>query len=169
MFAVNTGVIVLAQLPISRLMEGRRRMPALALMATLWAFAWLLVDGTGAWLGGTAAFVLFALAAGLFGIGECFHGPAHQALGADIGPEHLRGHYFAVHSLSWGLAGTVGPAFGGFMLASVPFALWPVAAGACLLAASGALRFEHSIPLSLRRIPRGEAARAGLLVERGGA
>ena len=68
----------------------------------------------------------------MFGVGECFHGPAHQALVADIGPEHLRGRYFAVHSLSWGLAGTVGPAVGGFILAAAPFALWPLAAGVCL-------------------------------------
>ena len=104
-FAVNTGVIVLAQLPLSRFIEGKRRMRALALMPLLWAAAWLLVDATGYWLEATAAFVGFAVAYGLFGIGECFHGPAHQALVADIGPEHLRGRYFAVHSLSWGLAG----------------------------------------------------------------
>ena len=36
-FAVNTGVIVLAQLPLSHLIEGKRRMRALALMPLLWA------------------------------------------------------------------------------------------------------------------------------------
>ena len=108
MFAFNTGVIVLAQLPLSRWIEGRRRMRALALMPLLWAAAWLLVDGTGAWLDATAAFVGFALAAGIFGVGECFHGPCHQALVADIGPAYLRGRYFAVHSLSWGLGGIGG-------------------------------------------------------------
>ena len=153
-FAVNTGVIVLAQLPLSRWIEGKRRMRALALMPALWAVAWLLVDGTGAWLDATPAFIAFAVAAGLFGIGECFHGPAHQALVADIGPPHLRGRYFAVHSLSWGLAGTVGPAAGGFILAAAPFALWPAAAAVCLVAAAGALALERFVPPALRRIPR---------------
>src|SRR6266516_1869369 len=69
-FAVNTGVIVLAQLPLSRWIEGKRRMRALALMPALWAVAWLLVDGTGAWLDATPAFVAFAIAAGLLGAGE---------------------------------------------------------------------------------------------------
>ncbi len=161
-FGVNTLVIVLAQLPLSHWIEGRRRMRALALMPLLWAGAWLLVDGAGAWLVATPAFVLFAVAAGVFGIGECFHGPAHQALVADIAPDHLRGHYFAVHSLSWGLAGTVGPAAGGFVLAASPFALWPLAAGVCVLAAGGALALERHIPPSLRRIPHEEASIPGL-------
>jgi MFS family permease len=156
-FAVNTGVIVLAQLPLSRWIEGKRRMRALALMPALWAVAWLLVDGTGAWLHATPAFIAFAVAAGVLGIGECFHGPAHQALVADIAPPHLRGRYFAVHSLSWGLAGTVGPAAGGFILAAAPFALWPLASLMCVLAIAGALAMERFVPPGLRRIPREEA------------
>jgi MFS family permease len=156
-FAVNTGVIVLAQLPLSRWIEGKRRMRALALMPALWAVAWLLVDGTGAWLDATPAFIAFAVAAGVLGIGECFHGPAHQALVADIAPPHLRGRYFAVHSLSWGLAGTVGPAAGGFILAAAPFALWPLASAVCVLAIAGALAMERFVPPGLRRIPREEA------------
>src|SRR5262249_43729456 len=89
--------------------------------------------------------------------GECFHGPAHQALVADIGPDHLRGRYFAIHSLSWGLAGTVGPAAGGFILAAAPFALWPLAAGVCAIAAAGVLAIERYVPPELRRIPHDEA------------
>jgi MFS family permease len=161
-FAVNTAAIVLAQLPISHWIEGRRRMRALALMPLAWAVAWMMVEGTGYWLDATAAFVAYAVALALFGVGECFHGPAHQALVADIGPPHLRGRYFAVHSLSWGLAGTVGPAVGGFILASAPLALWPLAAAVCLVAAAGALAMERYIPAGLRRIPREEAAIPGL-------
>jgi MFS family permease len=161
-FAVNTGVIVLAQLPLSRWIEGKRRMRALALMPALWAVAWLLVDGTGAWLDATPAFIAFAVAAGLLGVGECFHGPAHQALVADIAPAQLRGRYFAVHSLSWGLAGTVGPAAGGFILAAAPFALWPLASAVCVFAVGGALAMERFIPPRLRRIPRDEASIPGL-------
>ncbi len=156
LFFVNTIVIVIAQLPISRAIEGRRRMRALALMPALWIVCWLLVDLAGWRLEGTAAFVLMGVALAIFGIGECFHGPAHQALVAEVGPPYLRGRYFAVHSLSWGLAGSVGPAVGGFVLAAAPFALWPVAAGVCGVAAVGALRLEPRIPGGLRRIPHAE-------------
>jgi MFS family permease len=155
-FAINTGLIVIVQLPISHAIEGRRRMRALALMPTLWIVAWLILDGGVYWFDATVAFVFVAVAVGIFGIGECFHGPAHQALVADIAPGHLRGRYFAVHSLSWGLAGTVGPALGGFLLATAPFALWPLAAGVCGIAALGSLALERRVPARYRRIPVAE-------------
>jgi MFS family permease len=157
-FFVNTGVIVVAQLPISRAIEGRRRLRALALMPLMWAVSWLMVDAAGYWLVGTSAFVVIMAALALFGVGECFHGPAHQALVAEIAPDHLRGRYFAVHSLSWGLAGTVGPAAGGFLLAAAPFTLWVIAASVCVVASLGALRTESLVPNRFRRIPRTEPA-----------
>ena len=46
-FFVNTIVIVLAQLPIARLAQGRRRMPTLALLGLLWAAAWVVVPIAG--------------------------------------------------------------------------------------------------------------------------
>ena len=156
-FFINTIAIVLVQLPLSRWIEGRRRMRALALMPLLWALAWLLVDAGGYWFTATSAFLVIGFAAVLLGIGECFHGPAHQALVSDIGSPHLRGRYFAVHSLSWGLAGFVGPAVGGFILAGAPFALWPLASAVCVVAALGVLAIERFIPPQLQRIPREDA------------
>jgi MFS family permease len=152
-FFLNTIVIVVMQLPISRLIEGRRRMRALALMPLLWAAAWLIVDGAGFWLEATPAFVAFAFAVALIGVGECFHGPAHQALVADLASDRLRGRYFSVHSASWGVGGAVGPALGGLLLETAPFALWPLASAVCLGAAAGALALERAVPGRLRRIP----------------
>jgi MFS family permease len=155
-FFFNTLAIVLAQLPLSRWLEGRRRLRALALMPTLWAIAWLGVDASGYWLEATAAFVAVSVCVIVIGIGECFHGPAHQALVGSLGGDRLRGRYFALHSLSWGLGGTAGPAVGGLILASAPFALWPLAAGVCGVAAVGALALERLVPPHLVRIPRGD-------------
>ena len=42
---------------ISRWLEGKRRLRALALMPLLWAVAWLGVDAAGYWLEATTAFV----------------------------------------------------------------------------------------------------------------
>jgi MFS family permease len=155
-FFFNTITIVLAQLPISRAIEGRRRLRALALMPFLWAIAWLGVDATGYWLEATAAFVAVTLCAIVFGIGECFHGPAHQALVGELGGDRLRGRYFALHSMSWGLGGAAGPAIGGLILAAASFALWPLAAAVCLVASVGALALERLVPRRLVRIPRAE-------------
>ena len=141
-------------------------MRALALMPALWIVAWLMLDGGAYWLDATAAFVVMTVALAIFGIGECFHGPAHQALVAEIAPDHLRGRYFAVHSLSWGLAGTVGPAAGGFLLAAAPFALWPLrprpsassrwwalccSSGACPSAIAGSREPSENLPVLASR------------------
>jgi MFS family permease len=155
-FFFNTLAIVLAQLPLSRWIEGRRRLRALALMPALWAIAWLGVDATGYWLEATAAFVAVSVCVVVIGIGECFHGPAHQALVGELGGDRLRGRYFALHSLSWGLGGTAGPALGGLILAGAPFALWPLAAGVCAVASVGALALERLVPPRLQRIPRAD-------------
>jgi MFS family permease len=162
-FFFNTVTIVLAQLPISRWLEGRVRLRALALMPLLWAIAWVGVDATGYWLEATTAFVSVTVFVVIFGIGECLHGPAHQALVGELGEPRLRGRYFALHSMSWGLGGVAGPALGGLILATAPFALWPLAAVVCVVAAGGALALERRVPGPLRRIPRGEPAPAVVL------
>jgi predicted MFS family arabinose efflux permease len=152
-FLVNTLVIVLAQLPVARLLEGRRRMPALALMTSLWAAAWLIVLVGGASLEAAAAATAFALAGVVFGLGECFQGPTQGALVADLAPPRLRGRYMAMSTISWEIGFVVGPAVGGFVLDHQPLALWPLAAGVCLLAGMGALALERGIPRELRLTP----------------
>jgi predicted MFS family arabinose efflux permease len=152
-FLVNTLVIVLAQLPVARLLEGRRRMPALALMTCLWAAAWLIVLVGGASLEAAAAATAFALAGVVFGLGECFQGPTQGALVADLAPPRLRGRYMAMSTVSWEIGFVVGPAVGGLVLDHEPLALWPLAAGVCLLAGLGALALEREIPRELRLTP----------------
>jgi MFS family permease len=152
-FFVNTLVIVLAQFPVSKGLEGRRRMPALALMCALWAGAWILVLFGGTWFEAAAAATAFAVAAVVFGVGECFQGPVQGALVADLAPPRLRGRYMAVSTISWDVGFIVGPAVGGFVLQAEPLALWPLAAVVCLLAGAGALALERDLPRHLRLTP----------------
>jgi predicted MFS family arabinose efflux permease len=152
-FFINTVVIVLAQLPLAKALEGHRRMKALAAMTVLWASAWLVVLMGGAWLDAVAAVAVFALAAIFFGLGECFQGPVQGALVADLAPPHLRGRYMAVSTNSWDLGFLVGPAVGGFVLGAEPLALWPLAALTCLAAGALALTLERSLPRELRLTP----------------
>lgn len=152
-FFVNTLVIVLAQFPVSKGLEGRRRMPALAVMCALWAGAWIVVLLGGHWLEAAAAAAAFALAAIVFGFGECFQGPVQGALVADLAPPRLRGRYMAVSTISWDVGFIVGPAVGGFVLQAEPLALWPLAGVVCLLAGAGALALERDLPRELRLTP----------------
>ena len=152
-FLVSTLVLVVCQLPVAKLLEGRSRMRALALMPALWAIAWLVVEAGGAWFEAAAAALVFGLAAAVFGLGECLHGPTQGALVADLAPPLLRGRYLALSSSSWDLGYVAGPAIGGAVLAVAPLALWPLAAAICLAAAAGALLLERVIPRELRLTP----------------
>lgn len=152
-FAINTLVIVLAQLPIVRLAEGRRRMRVLALMGVVWAASWLLVPVAGLWLAGFAAVAMLALAAAVFGIGECLHGAVQAPLVTDLADPRLLGRYMALSAFSWQIGFTIGPPVGGFLLGLTPTGLWIVVAAVCLLAAGAALALERGLPEDVRRSP----------------
>jgi MFS family permease len=154
-FLVNTLVIVFAQLPVAKLLEGRRRMRALAVMTGVWALAWLIVLASGAYLEALAAAVLFAVAGAVFAVGECLQGPTQGALVADLSPDRLRGRYMAVSTTSWQLGFVIGPGIGGFVLEAEPLALWPLAAAVCVVAGAAAVALERSLPRELRLTPAG--------------
>jgi MFS family permease len=152
-FFFNTLLIVLLQLPIAKLQEGRRRMPALTRMAVLFAITWLLVMAGGLWLEREAATALFACAFLIFAVGECLHGTVQGPLVSDLAPRRLLGRYMALSSSSWQIAFVISPAAGGFILQAKPFALWPIAAAVCLLGGAYALVLERRIPRDFRRTP----------------
>jgi len=157
-FLVNSLVIVLAQLPLTRLVEGRRRMAMLALMTGVWAAAWLLVFGAGLWLSAAAAAAVIVVAGGVFAIGECLQGPTQQALIAELAPDHLLGRYMALSTSSWSIGWIAGPALGAFVLQQEPLALWPAAAALCLVAGAGGLVLERHLPATVRRTPGADSS-----------
>ena len=152
-FLVNVLVILIVQLPVVRLLEGRSRMAALAAMALLWAASWTTVLATGLWFEAVAAAVLLVVAGVIFAFGECVLGPAQSALVADLAPEGLRGRYIALLTNSYAVGFIVGPALGGAVLAASPSALWAAAAVVLLSAAAGALAMSRRVPADVRLVP----------------
>jgi MFS family permease len=153
----NTLLIVLIQLPVSKALEGRRRMAALALMNVLWVGAALIVLAGGELLNGTSAALVFMSATMVFAVGETLQGPTQAPLVADLAPDHLRGRYFALGAMSWSAGAILGPAVGGPLLDWHPLAVWPISAAVCVLAAFGCLRLERSLPERVRRTPKPES------------
>jgi MFS family permease len=153
-YLANTLVIVIAQLPIARLSEGRRRMPVLALMGVIWAAGWAVVPAAGLWLSGASAAVLLGVAVSVFAIGECLHGAVQGPLVADLAEPRLMGRYMALSALTWQIGFTLGPAVGGFALAFSPTGLWLVAAALLLVGSVWALALEPALPEAARRTPR---------------
>ena len=156
MWLANTLLIVLIQLPVSKALEGRRRMRALALMSLLFAAAALIVLGGGIWFTGTAAALVFVFATLVFGVGETLQGPTQAPLVADLAPDHLRGRYFALGSMSWSAGSILGPAIGGPLLGWHPLAVWPLAAAISVVAAIGCLALERRLPDRVLRSPAGD-------------
>ena len=152
-FFVNTVVIVLAQLPVTRASEGHRRMRILAVLAALWAGCWLLVPLAGLWVTGVGAALLLAGVMAAFGIGECLHGAVQGPLVADLADPSLVGRYMALSALSWQVGVALGPALGGCALAASPSGTWVVAAAMCLVAGVSALAIERSLPHAARTTP----------------
>ncbi|MGH3066416.1 MAG: MFS transporter [Gaiellaceae bacterium] len=158
-FFANTIVIVLAQLPIARLAQGRRRMPTLALLGLLWAAAWVVVPLAGSETAGTAAAVLTA-AMIVFAVGECLHGAVQAPLVVDLADPRLLGRYMALSALSWQLGFALGPAIGGYVLDVSPSGVWLGAAALCALGSVLALVVESTLPAGARRTPVPAAASA---------
>jgi MFS family permease len=152
-FALDSIGIVLFQLPLAKLLEGRRRMRGLATMGVVWSISLLMVWSAGRWTTATAAAVLLCCAMAVFAIGECLHGAIHAPLGVDLAPPRLLGRYVALSSLSWQVGWIVGPAGGGFLLQHAPLLLWPIAAAVNLACASGALLLERRLPENVRLTP----------------
>ncbi|MEV4557143.1 MFS transporter [Kitasatospora sp. NPDC049285] len=149
--SLNGVLIVLLQLPLTRLMEGRNRTALLAASALLtgWGF------GLTALAGDSAA--LYAVTVAIWTIGEIVNAPTMMALVTEFSPAQARGRYQGVYSLSWSLASFLGPAVGGLLLQYAgSWAVW----GACAVA--GTLAAVAHVPIGRVRqeSPAAQAADA---------
>ena len=138
----NTLAIVVGQLLVIRLIQGRRRTRVLQLVGVLWALSWVVL-GLAVPAAGALALVLVVLSPIVFAVGETLFQPVAPAIVNDLAPEHLRGRYNTFGSLSWSISGMLGPAIAGALLGAGLGALWitTVTAG-CLIATLLALRIR---------------------------
>ena len=164
LFFINTIVIVLLQLPTTRLAEGHRRVVLLAMLGAVSAAAWLLVPASSLWFSGGAAFLVLAVAVAVFALGECLHGAVQPTLVVDLADPRLLGRYMATSALSWQVGFMVGPAVGGALLAASPTGLWLVMASVLLLTGAMTLALERGLPEALRRVPLGTRAQEPVAV-----
>jgi MFS family permease len=149
----NALTVVLAQIPVARLAEGRRRAAIMAAGALAFVPACLLVLAAGYVELGTAQGLLLT-AAVVVGVGECFHTTALMPLVADLAPPAIRGRYMAATSLSWWLGLALAPTLGTQLLSVSPPATMLVAAAVALGAAVSGLALERHVPVAARFTPR---------------
>ena len=152
LLTVNALTVVVTQVPVARLAEGRRRALLMALAGALFCGACLLVEGAEA--SRAAAYAILVTAVIAVGLGECLHTTALTPLVADLAPAHLRGRYMAVIGLCFWIGLAVAPTGGTALLSVSPTAAFGVAAAVALAAAVSMLRLERRLPEATRLTPR---------------
>jgi MFS family permease len=131
LLSINALIVVVFQFWITRRLQRFRPMLMMAAGSLLYAFGF-------AMYGFVPTFALFVVAMVIITIGEMVVSPFQQSLVASFAPEHMRGRYMAVASLSWSVAFTVGPFFAGLLLDSPnPNLLWVACGFIGTLAALG--------------------------------
>lgn len=151
-FLANTVTIVLVQLPVSRFLEGRRRLVASAVTGALFGLAWLVVLAAGLLHGrGPLAVAAVALAAAFVGVGECFQGGGQTSLVADIAEPALLGRYLAVLTAQFQIGYAAGRAVGGVLLALSGTGMWAIAGILAAGCAGYALLLDRKVPEGVRR------------------
>lgn len=148
----NAATVVVAQVPIAELAEGRRRVAMMAIGAVLIAVACLLILAARDL--GAAGYAAIVVATITVAVGECCHTAVLMPLVAELAPDHLRGRYMATMGLSWWIGLTLAPIAGTQLLsisAAVTFigsALGAGGAGVSMLA------LDRRLPDASRLTPR---------------
>lgn len=148
----NAATVVIAQVPVARLAEGRRRALLMVHAAVIFTGACVLVVVAGVSAG--AAYPVLLAASIAVAVGECLHTTALTPLAADLAPGGLRGRYLAMIGFSWWIGLAIAPSLGGRLLAEWRAGAFVFFGGIAAAAAVSALRLERRIPESARLTPR---------------
>jgi MFS family permease len=148
-FAANTCVVVLAQLPILKLVSGRRRTRALMLSTGFVALSWLVTLAGGQVWAARGAVALFVTAMVLLAIGETLFSPTAPAIVNDLATDEVRGRYNGAYALAWTTGFATGPALAGLAFATGHGdGLFVGLLAALAWVAYGAWRLEGRLPIA---------------------
>jgi predicted MFS family arabinose efflux permease len=153
----NAVTVVVAQVPIARLAEGRRRAAMMAAGAALIAVACVLILAARDL--GAAGYPAVVAATIAVAIGECFHTAALMPLAAELAPDHLRGRYMAVIGLSWWTGLAVAPTAGTQLLSASATATFLGSAVVAAGAGASLLALDRRLPERARRTPSSGSGR----------
>lgn len=122
LFALNTVVVVLTQIPVTRVVARSPLSVMLLAIGGFWSLAFLAVLATLRFEAPAAAGAFV-----VFGAGQVLLVPLTTVIAVRLAPAHLRGRYFALSNVVWGFAWAVAAFFGGVMLDTArPELLWPI-------------------------------------------
>jgi MFS family permease len=144
----NAATVVLAQVPVSRWAEGRRRVAMMAIGASFIAAACVLFLAARS-VGGVALVV----ASIAIGVGECFYTAALMPLVAALSPDSLRGRYMAMVGFSWWIGLALAPTLGTQLLSVSATLTFSCCTAAALAAAVSMVALDRRLPAASRLTP----------------
>ena len=150
----NAFTVVVVQVPIAKLAEGRRRIAMMAVSGAIFTAAYLLALGAGDL--GAAAYAALLVTAIAIGVGECFYTAVLTPLVADLAPESVRGRYMATMGLSWWIGLALAPIVGTQLLSISTALTFGVCAAAGSVASVSLLALEPRLPAGSRLTPHPE-------------
>jgi MFS family permease len=125
-------MVMLFQLPVAYLLDGRSKVAALAVGAGLFAASSATLLLTESFLGILVAF------AGFFTLAEMILEVAGAALAAELAPTDKRGTYLALFGCCFGAGYGISPIVAGLLLdARMPQVIWTLQLAAAALGAAG--------------------------------
>lgn len=152
-FALDTGVIVITQLPVARFVDRISRSRALTFAGITWTTSWIMA-AMASWNGihGLRSDLLLIASLGVFGLSETVFSPVASILVNDLAPEELRGRYNAVTSSMWFMTGLFAPPLSALLLSTEVALFWvgPLAIG-CSVTAFAASRLGNILPDHIQR------------------
>lgn len=148
--SANTLTIVVLQLPVLRLLSGRRRTSAVAVVGLVWCASWVLFAFCAV-PGSMAARDALVLAfAAVFGLGETFLSPSLAPLVNSLAADEVRGRANALTSGMYSVAFVISPAISAAFIAGGLSGVWiALLALGCLIVTVTAVRLG-------RRLERGQ-------------
>src|SRR5829696_6879262 len=125
-------MVMLLQLPVAYLLDGRSKVAALAVGAALFASSSTTLLITESFLGILVAF------AGFFTLAEMILEVAGASLAAELAPIERRGTYLALFGCCFGASYSISPIIAGLLLdAQMPQVIWVLQLAATALGAVG--------------------------------
>jgi len=143
LYALNGLMVVLMQIPVTRLLSRYRLTTQLALGAFVYAVGYGMV-------GTLAGFEFFILAIFVVTMGEIFMSPPSLALTSRLAPEGRMGRYMGIFGFFVASGWSFGPLYGGVILDyfgnNAPVA-WALISSLAILSGIGYLVFNRKLPV----------------------
>ncbi|GHJ38396.1 MFS transporter [Streptomyces sp. TS71-3] len=156
LFAVNTGLIILAQAPVTKSVAAHRRTRVLAAAGALW-MVWALAMAAGPRVSHAALIPFLVGGMLVFTVAEMMQSPTSTALAAAASINELRGRYMAIYQYGYQIAKIVAPALFTQLYAVGATLPWLVLALVAACAIPALLLLERNLPAKAVRLVEAEA------------